>query len=286
MPPRRYRRGYVEWMDTDSVSDNAQQAARSAESSRAFQLLARAGYALNGLLHVMIGAIAIGVATGAGGESADQSGALSQLARTPGGVFVLWTVVIGLASLGLWYLVQAFLEPARDPKRKWAHRVVLIGKGAVFLFIAGTAFTFARGASASSSETSSDSTAALLSIPGGGVLIFLAGLVVIVIGGVFVRRGASHGFTDSITVPGGPAGTVVVILGTVGYIAEGIALAAVGILFTVAAFTLAPEKATGMDGALKSIVELPFGAAILTLVGAGLISYGVYCFARARVARL
>ncbi|TFC81232.1 DUF1206 domain-containing protein [Cryobacterium cheniae] len=273
-------------MTPDSVSDNAQQAARSAEGSRTFQLLARTGYAVNGLLHVMIGAIAISVATGVEGGSADQSGALAQLAGTPGGVFVLWTVALGLASLGLWYLVQAFLEPARDPKRKWAHRAVLIGKGAVFLFIAGTAFTFARGASSDSSETSSDSTARLLSIPGGVVLLFVAGLAVVVIGGVFVHRGATHGFTDSITVPGGPAGSVVVILGTVGYIAEGVALATVGILFTIAAFTLDPEKATGMDGALKSLVELPFGVAILVLVGAGLIAYGVYCFARARLARL
>ena len=273
-------------MDTESVSDNAEQAARTVEGSRTFQLLARAGYAVNGLLHVMIGAIAISVATGAGEESADQSGALGQLARTPGGVFVLWTVVLGLASLGLWYLVQAFLEPARDPKRKWAHRAVLIGKGAVFLFIAGTAFTFARGASSSSSETATDSTATLLSFPGGVVLLFVAGLAVVVIGGVFVFRGASHGFTDRITVPRGPAGTVVVILGTVGYIAEGIALATVGILFTVAAFTLDPEKATGMDGALKSLVALPFGAPILVLVGSGLIAYGLYCFARARLARL
>ncbi|TFD31413.1 DUF1206 domain-containing protein [Cryobacterium sp. TMT1-19] len=273
-------------MAADSVSDNAHHAARTVEGSRTFQLLARAGYAVNGLLHVMIGAIAISVATGAGGESADQSGALGQLAQTPGGVFVLWTVVLGLASLGLWYLVQVFLEPAQDPKRKWAHRAVLIGKGVVFLFIAWTAFTFARGASASSSETASDSTARLLSIPGGIVLLFVAGLAVVVIGGVFIHRGASHGFTDSITVPGGPAGTVVVILGTMGYIAEGIALAAVGILFTVAAFTLDPEKATGMDGALKSLVALPFGVAILVLVGAGVIAYGVYCFAQARLARL
>ncbi|TFD30875.1 DUF1206 domain-containing protein [Cryobacterium cryoconiti] len=273
-------------MAADSVSDNAQQAARAAEGSRTFQLLARAGYATNGLLHIMIGAIAIGVARGAGAESADQSGALGQLARTPGGVFALWVAVFALAALGSWYLVQAFLEPAPDPKRKWAHRAVLIGKGAVFLFIAGTAFTFARGASSSSSESASDSTAMLLSIPGGVVLLVVAGLAVVVIGGVFVFRGASHGFTDSITVPRGPAGTLVVVLGTVGYIAEGIALAALGILFTVAAFTLDPEKATGMDGALKSLVALPFGMAILVLVGAGLIAYGVSCFARARLARL
>lgn len=37
-----------------------------------------------------------------------------------------------------------------------------------------------------------------------------------------------------------------------------------------------------MDGALKKLVELPFGVAILLLVAAGLIMYGIFCFARAR----
>ncbi|TFD19695.1 DUF1206 domain-containing protein [Cryobacterium sp. TMT4-10] len=275
-------------MTPESVSDNAQDAARTVEGSRTFQLLARAGYAVNGLLHVMIGSIAISVATGAGagGGSADQSGALGQLARTPGGVFLLWTVVIGLAALGLWYLVQAFVEPARDPKRKWAKRAVLIGKGAVFLLIAATALTFARGATASSSETARDSTATLLGLPGGVILLFIGGLVVLGIGAVFVVRGASHKFTESITVPRGAAGTAVVALGTVGYSAEGIALGTVGVLFAVAAFTHNPDKATGMDGALKALVALPFGVAILVVVGAGLIAYGLYCFARSRLARL
>ena len=39
--------------------------------------------------------IALGVATGGGGE-ADQGGALGQLASRPGGVFVLWLIVVGL----------------------------------------------------------------------------------------------------------------------------------------------------------------------------------------------
>ena len=54
----------------------------------------------------------------------------------------------------------------------------------------------------------------------------------------------------------------------------------------VAALTHDPEKASGLDGALKSLADLPFGTFILWLVGAGLIIYGVYCFARARYARV
>jgi len=60
----------------------------------------------------------------------------------------------------------------------------------------------------------------------------------------------------------------------------------VGILVIVAGFTLDPSQSTGLDGALRSLAELPFGVAILVLVGLGLIAYGVYCFFRARFARL
>jgi hypothetical protein len=58
------------------------------------------------------------------------------------------------------------------------------------------------------------------------------------------------------------------------------------VLFIVAALTADPEKAGGVDAALKSLADLPFGTFILWLVGAGLIVYGIFCFARARYARM
>jgi len=282
-------------MMSDSAARTARSAARKAEDSAPFQALARVGYAVNGLLHVMIGLIAIGVATGAGGAGgtggsggapADQSGALGQLAASPGGVFVLWAIVIGLAALGLWQVVQAFLVPAREPKRKWAHRAIELGKGVVYLAIAGTAFTFASGATSDAAKTTQDSTATLLRLPGGILVLVLLGLFVVVIGGFFVYRGAAGKFTDAISVPDGAPGIAIVALGVVGYVAKGIALGVVGTLFLVAAYTTDPAKATGLDGALKSLVGLPFGPVILIGVGVGLIAFGVYSFARARFARL
>jgi hypothetical protein len=78
----------------------------------------------------------------------------------------------------------------------------------------------------------------------------------------------------------------ILTFGTVGYIAKGIAVAIVGVLFVVAAVTADPEAAGGLDAALKSLVALPFGVFILWLVGAGLIVYGIFCFARARYAKM
>lgn len=273
-------------MTSDSAAKTVRKAARSAEDSTPFRRLARVGYAVNGLLHLMIGLIAIGVATGTGAAKADQSGALGALAATPGGVFVLWIVVIGLAALGLWQVVQAFLVPRHDPKRKWAHRLIELGKGVAYLAIAATAFTFARGASSDAAKSTQDFTASLLAAPGGILLLVAVGVLVLVLGGFFIYRGTAQKFTEAISVPSGVAGAAVVALGVFGYVAKGIALGVVGILFLVAAYTTDAAKATGLDGALKSLIDLPFGAGILIVVGVGLIAFGLYSFARARYARL
>ena len=110
----------------------------------------------------------------------------------------------------------------------------------------------------------------------------IIGLVVFGIGVFFVVRGITKKFTKDLTVPSGPTGRAVVGLGVAGYIAKGVAVAVVGVLFVVAAFTLDPSKASGMDGALLSLAALPFGVVILIVVGAGLIAYGIYLGARAR----
>lgn len=267
------------------MNDEVTSAARSASTSPLLQVLARGGYAVNGLLHLLIGGIAIGVALGRGGE-ADQSGALSGLAATPGGVFVLWTVVVGLAALGLWQVVEAILVPARDEKRKWAHRVAELGKAVAYLAVAGTAFTFAMGGSSDSGSDAQGFTSMLLGTPGGIVVVVLVGLGVVAIGGFFVFKGVTRKFTEDLTVPSGPAGKAVEALGVAGYVAKGIALGVVGLLFLVAAFQVDASESAGLDGALKSLVGLPFGPVILIIVGGGLIAYGLYSFVRARRANL
>ncbi|HEV7956205.1 MAG TPA: DUF1206 domain-containing protein [Marisediminicola sp.] len=267
------------------MTDRATGTARTVSNNRYFQVFARGGYAVNAVLHLLIGGIAIGVASGAGGK-ADQSGALESLASRPGGVFMLWAVVVGLVALGLWQTIEAILVPMQEEKRKWARRVIELGKAVAYFGVAATAFTFASGGSSSSSSDTQSFSATLIATPAGVVLLVTIGLAVVVIGGYFCAKGAKEKFREDIAVPSGKRGTAIVTLGKVGYIAKGIALAIVGILFVIAAVTSDSSRATGLDGALKALVELPFGAIILGLVGAGFVAFGLYSFARARSARL
>lgn len=48
--------------------------------------------------------------------------------------------------------------------------------------------------------------------------------------------------------------------GVVGYIAKGIALAVVGVLFVAAAVQNSSNKETGLDGALRSLRQQPVGS--------------------------
>lgn len=264
--------------------DTSRRAASRLQNSRALTTAARAGYLVNGLLHMLIGGIALGVAFGGGG-AADQGGALGQLAQNPLGIAVLWIVVAGMWALGLFQLLEAALVRGTD-RDAWFDRAKEAGKGIAYLAIGATAFGYATGGGSDSSGQTQSLSAQLLASPGGVALLLALAAGVIAIGAYFVVKGARKRFVGDLRVPPGTAGRVAVTTGVVGYIAKGVAIAVVGVLFGVAAVTADPEEATGLDGALKSLAALPLGVAILTAVALGLIAYGIYCFFRARYTRL
>ncbi len=260
--------------------------ARKTRNVTAFRFLARIGFAVNGLLHALIGLIAIGLARGGPSDDADQSGALKQLAGSPGGVITLWAVTIGLAALGVWMIIEAFLMPTRGKRRRAKHIAVEGSKGLAYLFLSGSALIFALGGTINSARDSQTASARLLSAPGGVLVIALLGVLVFGIGVYFVVKGVLRRFTEDIEVPSGAAGTAVTTLGVFGYAAKGLALLIVGVLFGIAAAFVDPSKATGLDGALRALTEFPLGEVALCVFGAVLMAYGVYWFARARHERL
>jgi hypothetical protein len=237
------------------------------------------------LVHALIGLLAIGVALGAGGR-ADQGGALRQIAQTPGGVIWLWLVTIALAALGLWLIVGAFVLRSRDPKNRIGYRVVEIGKGLAYLVLAAAALTSARGGQSNSEADVGALSSALIATPGGVFALLVIAALVIVVGAYFVNKGVRRTFLDDIDLPMGKVGRTVVAVGIFGYVAKGVALGVVGVLLGIAAVKADPAQASGLDGSLRMLSQLPLGQVILVLIGLGFIAYGLYCFVRARLAKL
>lgn len=269
---------------SSEITDQASRAARRAANSPWLERAARAGFVGSGVLHLLVGYIALQVAWSAASAQADQSGALGMLADSSAGRTVLWLGVIGFAGLALWQLTEAaFGSPGRESSEQSAARGKALGKALVYLALAVSSVSFARGGGRSSGDQSRDVTASLMRYSGGRALVVVAGLVVIGVAGYHVYKGLTRKFHDDLARRPGPA---VEYLAVAGYVAKGVALAVVGVLFVVAGLRQQPSKATGLDGALKTLREAPLGSWLLTVVALGLAAYGLYSFARARLARL
>ena len=271
-------------------SSNTVSSARQAGNSDALEHLARVGLIAYGIVHLLIAWLALQLAWGGGGGEADQSGAMSTLADQPFVKPLLWVLAIGLFALTLWQLAELFrlvprLKGTGEAKKKAIKGTVkTVSKAVVYLLLAGTAVKFAVGSGKSSSEQQQQTVAGVFSWPGGRFLVGIAALVLIGVGAHHVRKGFNKHFMKEIDTSQATAGQrrTVERLGQVGYPAKGIALALVGGLLGWAAITFDPEKASGLDGAMRTLLVAPFGKALLTVVALGIAAFGVFAFFRAR----
>lgn len=270
-------------------AETVESAAETVTEHPVFEAAARGGFVMSGLVHVLIGWIALRVALSGSGQDADQSGALRTIASAPGGVVLLWLGGAVMVALTLWHLAHAWFGAKRaiDARERFSHLGSTLGKAVVYGALGATALRFATGGGSDSGEQTSSLTAGLLGSPGGRVLVIAVGLAVGVIGGYHIYKGASRRFEDELRPTADQKiGAAVTATGMIGYIAKGVALLVVGVLFGWAALGSDPEKATGLDGAVQTIAALPAGAVLLCIVGAGLMLYGVYSVLCARYASL
>ncbi|UOY01733.1 DUF1206 domain-containing protein [Blastococcus sp. PRF04-17] len=265
-------------------------AAREAADSDGLEHLARVGLIAYGLVHVLVAWLALQLAWGGGGESADQSGAMATLAESSFGKPLLWILAVGLIALAVWQAAEVL---------RWRHGWSASGKtrttalrrsgralvkAVIYVALAVLAIRYATGSATSSSGSQQQTTAGVFSWPAGQWLVGAAGLVLIGVGAWHVRKGFNKHFLKEIDTTDCSRGAVRLVtrLGQVGFPGKGIALAGVGALLIWAAVTFDPSKARGLDGALRTILDLPFGQILLTLVAVGIAAFGAFCFVRAR----
>lgn len=268
------------------MDERIRSAARSAERSSPFRLLARGGYVANGLIHVLIGSLVIAALVQGGRARADQAGALEAIASVPLGLAVLWAIVVLLGALGAFHGVHGFALRRESRRERWGRRLSEWGQACAFIVMGGIAAVIAVGARPDPDESAQEASRGLLGLPGGWALLGLAGAGVGVAGIVWIVMGVRRSFRKQLRLPQGRAGRLISALGAVGFVSKGIALLAVGGLLISATVQRDPEAAGALDAAVGSLRGLPFGEAVMLVIGAGFIVYGVFCFFRARLATL
>jgi hypothetical protein len=266
---------------------DAADAAENVTNSPALEFLARAGFAVSGILHLLIGFIAIRLAMGGEGE-ADVSGAVEQLAAQPAGPVLLWSSFAACTALAIWQASDAIFDFEHLPaKKKLGKKAKAALQAVVYAGLALTLFSFASGAGKDHTSSTSDLTASVMKAPGGYLLLLAVGAGIAIAGIVYAIRGFRQSFAKHLRLPASPkARTAVTVLGVVGYTAKGIALLLAGLLIIIATVKVHPEESTGLDGGLKGLRDQPFGIYMLAAVGIGLICYGVFMMVRAKLAKM
>ncbi len=268
------------------ITDRAQQLGRQAQNSDWLDHVARAGLFAFGLVHLVVGWLAVQLAFGDREGSASTAGAIHELAQQPFGGVLVWLVAVGMYLLAAWQATEAVLgHRDLDGADRLRKRLTSAGKAVVYAVIATSALKVAIGEGSGGSEEATDSTTAkLMDLPAGQVLVGLVGAGILVVGGALFWKGVSDRFLKDIDGKGerGASGSAYTWLGRVGYCAKGAVLGVVGILFGNAAITHEANKSGGLDQALTEVLDQPFGPALLTAMGIGIICFGIFCFAWAR----
>ena len=264
----------------------AQEAAQ--EASPWVDRIARFGYVTKGAVYLVVGALAVGVASGMGGQTTDLAGALRTISTQPFGRVMLGFVALGLAAYALWRLVQAVADPegeGRDAKGT-ASRLGQGGAGLGYLVLAFTAgrWVVTSGGASSPKEW----TALVLSFPLGWVLVLGVGIAVVGYGlhqlyqayqanfEEYLKREEMSQREESLITHGGRFGLAV----------RRVAIGIAGGFVVLAALLFDPNEAASLGDALQALLRPPFGSFILSVVALGLVAYGLLMVAIARYGRI
>jgi hypothetical protein len=266
--------------------------ARGARAARPWMAPAgRAGLAARGALYLVLGLLALRIATGDdGGEDADARGAIDAVAHRPFGKALLVVLAVGLAGYAAWrFLRAAFGHHDDDGAKAVAKRVGDVARGVIYasLFVA-TLDVLLNDRPAGGDEKEPEWTARVLGWPMGQALVVAAGVVLIVTAAYLGWKGLTQKFETHLdTARMGPTTRRVVrALGVAGHVARMLALGLVGVFLVKAALEFDPDEAEGLDGALRRLADRPAGTAALVVVAIGLFAFGLYSLCEARWRRL
>ncbi len=245
------------------------------DPSGALTTLTRLGFASRGLLYLVIGYLIL-----KSGRTEDTSGALSMLADG-GGRILLGLMIAGFLAYGLWRLSDAVfnIERHEDGKKGLAQRGGAAASGVVHLFLAWQAirlFNQSGGGGSSGGSGTQEQAQSALSLPGGQLLLVVAGLTLLIVGLLQFKKAYKAEFLEHLE-PGVAHQPWARYTGQAGYAARGAVFLISGAFLTSAGFKEQAGEAGGMEEALTWLTS-PWDL----VVGAGLLLYGVYCLIEAR----
>lgn len=251
--------------------------------------LARFGYAVKGVVYLMVGLLAMPV-LGIGSNAAGTSDPLRIIVTQPFGKILLTVVAVGLVSYAVWRFIQAFIDPEHQGKdaKRVVQRLIYALSGASYTVLALTAIQIVFGWGSNNSSWRQDWTARLLAQPFGQWLVGIIGALVFGVGVSYMYRAYTAKFRERFQLLQMSITQIkwATRIGRFGIAARGIAFGIIGLLLIQAAVQSDPGEAKGLGGALQTLAQEPVGRWILGVVAVGLIAYAIHMLVLARYRRI
>ena len=271
-------------MATRVSSIDATEAIRAASPTLVF--LGRAGYAAKGIVFVVIGALAAGVAIGTGGKTTDSRGALHTIGDGPMGTIALVAIGVGLLGYMAWRLVSAATdaEGKGDEPTSLALRAAQAGRGIVYGMLGVQALRGIQSEVGTQDGAARHWTARLLDMPLGPTLVIGTGIGVLGYAGYQLYRAFSDKAKKHLDLyeAGHTQATWIVRLGRFGIAARAVVFAVIAVFLMRAGMQSDSGEAGGIAQSLQALGAADYGRIVLGTVAFGLIAYGIYQLATAR----
>jgi hypothetical protein len=273
----------VEQATTRDSGDSAGQKARDARDHPALSWMARLGFAMYGVVYVVVGILAVQLALGdAAGEVSGQ-GALHQVAEQPLGSFALIVAAVGLAAVAVWELCEA-VGGHRDHEgaRRLVSRAGSVGRAIIFGGLSFLAAQIVIGGSSGGGGTDGY-TARLMELPFGPALVVAVGLTIVGFGLFSIYKGMSDQWRRELENKAhiGDVGSALTFLARAGFTARGLAFCLIGGLFVWAGFSHDAQRSASLDQALHELRDASYGPVLLCGIAVGLAAYGLFNIAKA-----
>ncbi|HEY8193120.1 MAG TPA: DUF1206 domain-containing protein [Gaiellaceae bacterium] len=249
--------------------------------------LARWGLISKGSMYVLVGVIAADVSVGGGERLQDRGGALSTLADSWYGKLLVGLLAVGLGGYAAWRFAEAVLGRPLEggEKEGWPKRLGFLARGVWYLGLFGVAVSALSGANESGGSKQEDRfTARVFEFPLGRWIVAAVGLGIVGAGAFNFWRALTRKFLENLKLRkmSKVEERTFTALGIVGHLARAVVFGLIGFFLVRAAWQYDAEEAVGLDGALAQVLRQDYGDTLLAIVSAGLISFGLYCFAEAR----
>lgn len=233
----------------------------------------RIGFAARGLLYIIIAWLIFRT-----GRSEDLQGALEYLAQGSGELMMI-AVTAGFIAYGIWRLCDAAfnVENHPDSGKGKRQRLGAAGSGIVYLLLAFQGIRLIRGAGpGDSGDATQENARTALSLPGGEIMIVIAGVTLVIIGGYQLIKAARASFLDHLE-PHIGSQPWAKWTGRFGYAARGVVFIISGAFLCQAGLEAEADEAGGLESALAWL-DSPWDMA----AAFGLLAFGLYSLVEAR----